>query len=296
MRFDALFLSLALSAVSVPTTTTTQQNMAESREKASLHQSPDWALIAPHLPDPVTASAAQLEQAADVLAARRFPEDALDFYGYALKHGGDTEMLLKKEGVVRLQIQQSDAARALFKRCTQMNKNDAEAWNDLAAADYSLNKFHTSIGEYKRAVKLKKDSAVFHANLGTAYFSNHDVESAKSEFAVAVRLDPAVMEHLNGGGTTLHMLQSASYGTMCFEIAKMYATAGNVAEARVWLRQAGDHGLDLRAALSGDSEMRAWLKDPEIQLLLQNSEQMHKHLAEGNAPSLGAHGPASAQN
>jgi tetratricopeptide (TPR) repeat protein len=296
MRFDALFLSLALSAVSVPTTAPTQQNLTETREQTALHQSPDWALISPHLPNPATASAEQLETAGDILNARRFPEDALDYYSYALQRGADKERLMKKEGVVRLQIQEGEAARALFKRCVGMNKNDAEAWNDLAATDFSLNRFSSAISEYKRAVKLNKESAIFHANLGTAYFSNHDIDSARNQFAIAVRLDPRVMEHEHGGSTTLHMLQSASYATMCYEIAKMYFSKGDSEDAKRWLLQAGDHGFDLRAALNADADMHAWLKDPDVQLQLQNSERLHKQLAAGKLPPLGARGPASAQN
>ncbi len=71
-------------------------------ERALLHAGSDWALIAPHLPDPTTSSAAKLESAADVLRARRFPEDALDYYGYAMERGGDVSVLLNKMGIVRL--------------------------------------------------------------------------------------------------------------------------------------------------------------------------------------------------
>ena len=56
-----------------------------SADRAALHRSSEWDLILPHLPDPATATAAQLELSGDVLRARRFPEDALDYYQYALK-------------------------------------------------------------------------------------------------------------------------------------------------------------------------------------------------------------------
>ena len=51
-------------------------------------QDPQWLAVKPHLPDPATASADKLEMAGDVLRARRFPEDALDYYQYALRRGG----------------------------------------------------------------------------------------------------------------------------------------------------------------------------------------------------------------
>ena len=59
------------------------------------HQSPDWAAIEKHLPDPATASAKQLEMQGDILRARRFPEDALDYYGYALRRGANLERSIR---------------------------------------------------------------------------------------------------------------------------------------------------------------------------------------------------------
>src|SRR5277367_4270773 len=63
------------------------------------HQSADWFTIEPHLPNPQTASWQKLEVAADVLRARRFPEDALVYYGYAMQHGGPQQELLIRMGV-----------------------------------------------------------------------------------------------------------------------------------------------------------------------------------------------------
>src|SRR5260370_27488406 len=64
------------------------------REKG--HQDPQWQIVQPHLPDPMTASAEQLQTAADVLRARRFPVDALEDYGYALQHTRYPSPLLNK--------------------------------------------------------------------------------------------------------------------------------------------------------------------------------------------------------
>jgi len=89
--------------------------LTSDKERAALHNSPDWELLAPHLPDPQTASVAKLETAGDVLLARRFPEDALDYYGYAMARGGDIGVLLNKMGVVRLELRQPELAREKYK-------------------------------------------------------------------------------------------------------------------------------------------------------------------------------------
>jgi tetratricopeptide (TPR) repeat protein len=225
--------------------------------------------------------------AGGVLQARRFPEDALDYYQYALRRGGDTVTLMKKMGVVRLELRQNLLARTIFQQCVRMAKNDSQAWNNLAAADYSMGRYAESVGEYKHAVKLNKHAAVYHANLGMAYFATNDMESAQVEFATAVRLDPRIMDPQTDGGMTLHVLQTQNYGKLCFGIAKLYARRGDIPETELWLQKATEHGLDLRDALSSDAEMRVWLKNAEVRMLLTNTARLQKHNAEA-IPTLGA--------
>ena len=93
-----------------------QAEAVSAQERAAFHQDPQWAMIAPHLPDPKTATAAKLELAADVLRARRFPEDALDYYGYAIARGGPVSELLNKMGIVRLELHQNALAHELFQQ------------------------------------------------------------------------------------------------------------------------------------------------------------------------------------
>src|SRR5579875_3146474 len=111
--------------------------LTSPEERAALHRSSDWEIIAPHLPDPNTATAAQLETAADVLRARRFPEDALDYYGYAMARGGNVSELLNKMGVVRLELRQNEIARQMFLRTVHVQKKNAVAWNNLGATEFA---------------------------------------------------------------------------------------------------------------------------------------------------------------
>ena len=80
-----LSLAAATSAASVFAQSTKPApqpaRLTSDVERAALHNSSEWQLIQPHHPDPQTASASALETAADVLRARRFPEDALEYYG-----------------------------------------------------------------------------------------------------------------------------------------------------------------------------------------------------------------------
>ena len=262
--------------------------LTSADERAALHNSPDWALIQPHLPDPKTATAAELETAGDVLRARRFPEDALDYYGYALQRGGDVSALLNKMGIVRLELRQVDLAHAMFLRTVRAHKKDAIAWNNLGVTDYAMQDYRSAVDAYKHAVKLSKTNAVFHSNLGLAYFEKGDAEEARSEFARALKLDPAIMSGTDNGGTTAHILGSHNYPGMCLEMAKLFAREQDTDHMIFWLAKATDAGLDLRAAIHEDPVLNTYAKDPRITLLIANAAQLHaRSVASAKPPSLG---------
>jgi tetratricopeptide (TPR) repeat protein len=263
--------------------------LTSAEERADLHNSPDWALIQPHLPDPKTATAAQLETAGDVLRARRFPEDALDYYGYALQRGGDVSTLLNKMGIVRLELRQVDLARAMFLRTVRARKKDSTAWNNLGVTYYAMQDYRAAIGAYKRAVKLNRSSAVFHSNLGLAYFEKGDAEDARTEFSRALQLDPSIMSGTDSGGTTAHILGAHNYPGMCLEMAKLFAREHDVDRMLFWLGKGSDAGLDVRSAIHEDSALSAYAKDPRITLLIANAAQLHaRSVAAAKPPSLGS--------
>ena len=263
--------------------------LTSAEERADLHNSPDWALIQPHLPDPKTASASDLETAGDVLRARRFPEDALDYYGYAMQRGGDVSTLLNKMGIVRLELHQVDLARAMFLRTVRARKKDSTAWNNLGVTYYAMQDYRAAVDAYRRAVKLNRNSAVFHSNLGLAYFEKGDPEDARAEFSRAMQLDPAIMSGNDSGGTTAHILGAHNYPGMCLEMAKLFAREHDVDRMLFWLGKGSDAGLDVRSAIHEDSALNAYAKDPRIALLIANAAQLHgRSIASAKPPSLGS--------
>jgi len=282
MRLRALLFLLLPATLGVRAALTAQQSqpakapLTSVEERAALHASADWKLVEPHLADPATASAAQLELQGDVLRARRFPEDALDYYGYAMARGGNVSVLLKKMGVVRLELQQPAVARSMFLRCVRARKNDAESWNDLAATDYVMGAYASAIGEYKRAVRLDKNSAVMHSNLGMAYFANKDADSARTQFAIALRLDPKILESRDEGGVTAHVLATKDFAGLCFEMARMFAQQQQPQPMRLWLSKASERGYDVREGMRDNAVFHPYLKDPQIVVMLQNTSRMHK--------------------
>lgn len=295
MRFRAWLLAFVLAplaAYAAESTAVSPQQPApltSADERAALHNSPDWALIAPHLPDPKTASAADLEMAGDVLRARRFPEDALDYYGYAMQRGGDISTLFNKMGIVRLELHQVDLAHAMFLRTVREHKRDSVGWNNLGVTDYAMQDYRGAIDAYKHAVKLNRRSAVFHSNMGLAYFEKGDSDDARREFARALALDPSIMTGSDEGGTTAHILGSHNYAGMCLEMAKLFAREHDVNRMLYWLGKASDAGMDLRSAMREDSVLVLYEKDPRVLLLITNARELHaRSVATAKPPAIGA--------
>jgi len=271
--------------------------LTSPEERAALHRSSDWAVIAPHLPNPDTATAAQLELTADVLRARRFPEDALDYYGYAMARGGNISQLLNKMGVVRLELRQTALAHEMFLRTVRVEKRNASAWNNLGVTEYSVKRFAEAIDDYKRASKLDRRSAVYHSNLGMAYFENKDMESARKQFGLAIKLDPSILQgRRDGAGTVAHVLGTANYGELCFQMAQLYARDGKLDAMRLWLAKSAEAGYDVRAGMGSSPSLAVFRKDPEIVQMLSNAAQLRaknvaKNVSPNSVPSLGESHP-----
>ena len=194
---------------------------------------------------------------------------------------------MKKMGVVRLEMHQTLLARAIFDHCVRLSVNDAQAWNNLGAADYVLGAYSRSIHEYKRAVKLNKKSAVFHANLGMAYLSAGDTGTAQREFQTALELNPAILGDRSEGGVTLRALQVKDFEKLCLQMAHLYLGLGRIKLVKIWLQRAGENGVDLRAAMDDDHTLRPLLKDPDFRDMIANTEALRKRVSIRSTAPLG---------
>jgi tetratricopeptide (TPR) repeat protein len=255
------------------------------------HQDPQWLMVQPHLPDPATATAANLEQAGDILRVRRFPEDALEYYNYALRRGGQEAPLLNKIGITHLELRNVGAARIYFERVVRLNKKDAQAWNNLGAVEYLEKRYGRAISDYGHAIKLEKKSAIYHANLGTAYFEQKDYKGARKQFDIAMQLDPDMAHHDGPAGVTAHMLSPEDHARYCFEMARLYADHGDETNLMHYLTMASEGGFDVLREMEGDKVLGRYRKDPRVLLLVRNAQALrgsHNSIAEvkGGLPPL----------
>ena len=274
MTTKRYFVSLLLIATVACTTGVFAQQPAydDDANRALRHATPEWALIAPHLPDPQTGSPEKLAEAADVLRARRLQEDALDYYRYALKRGGDETKLENEIGVTLLELNRFAEARIAFKRAVKVKPKYAQGWNNLGAAEYSAGNPKVALVDYLRAVKLDKKTAVYHSNLGTAYFEMKDYESARSEFERAVKLNPGVFQEGGWAGVEAHVLSTSDRARYCFEMAKMAARQHDADNMVRWIARSSEAGFDVKAEMAGDKDFELYRKDPRILMAIQNAK------------------------
>ena len=253
-----------------------QQNAPNTEVMREIrHRDPQWETVRLHLPDPAISSEEQLETVADVLRARRFPEDALDYYLYALKRGGGNQvMLMNKIGVTQLELRHTAAARAYFQRAIQMQKKDAVAWNNLGAVEYMDGRFATAISDYSRAIKLNKTSAIYHSNLATALFEEKRYKDARAQYKIALQLDPDMAHHDGTGGLTAHMLSPEDHARYCFEMARLYAELGDETSMLRYLTMASEGGFDVMGEMRSDAKLDRYRKDTRVILLVQNAKAL----------------------
>lgn len=251
-----------------------QKTLSHEEARALDHENPVWISVASHLPDPTKATAAQLETAADVLRARRFLEDSIDYFGYALQRGGDEPRLLNKMGITELELRRPAQARAYFQRVVKIRKKDAEGWNNLGAIEYLEGRFGNAITDYRRAIKLDKESATYHSNLATAYFDKKDFESARKEYEIALKLDPEMLQHHGTAGTTTRMLSPEDHARFCYELARLYAARGDEENMLHFLTMASESGFDVLREMGSDAVLSKFRKDPRVLLMVKNAKDL----------------------
>ena len=276
---------LVFSLLTVTPRAKAQAEAVSATERAAFHQDPQWQMIAPHLPDPRTGSADKLELAGDVLRARRFPEDALDYYGYAIARGGPVSELLNKMGIIRLELRQNALAHELFQQSVRARKKDPSGWNNLGVTEYLDKRYKNAISDYRRAAKLDKTSATYHTNLGMAYFESKDMESARQQFAEALVLDPHAFDRRDSGGITAQIVGTQNYPELCFEMARLYARHKNDEATLLWLAKATEAGYDTKYEMTKDNALQAYAKDPRVVLILKNAQQMRMRSVAATRPT-----------
>ena len=232
---------------------------------------------APSLPQVPAASAPAspqltLEDRADIFMARKSYDDALDYYGRALRQDSADKVgsarVWNKIGIAYQQQDQLALARKAYGKALHFNEAMAEAWNNMGTTYFFQNKFKKSLKYYQHAIALDPNSPSFHVNLGTSYSRIKQYAEAVDEYRVALTLDPTVLARYGGNGTVVQPREvDAEY---FFYLAKVFASLGRTPEAVRYLRRAFEEGFDNFKKLDQDPDFLKISKDPTYSELRSN--------------------------
>jgi len=179
----------------------------------------------------------------------------------------DSPVVWNKLGIAYQHMYALDFAKLQYEKALSLNPKYSEALNNLGTVYYGEKDYRKAEKYYKKALKLKPDCASFYSNLGTAYFAEHKYKQGLAAYQRAFDLDPQVfirdtMERIAEMGPIEEQAR------LNYELARMYAHAGNLDVAIRYLRNALIDGFDDRKKLMEEKDFAALRSKPEFTLLL----------------------------
>jgi tetratricopeptide (TPR) repeat protein len=260
LAIGLLGASFALAQTTPPSEVVGQQPVAPVVQP--LHQAPDSSL-----------PAEQLEARGDELRSQRLYGDAIDFYQAALNKTPRKAMLWNKIGLAELRLARYDNARADFEKAIKIDHNFSDAVGNLGATYYLQKQYGKAIKTCRKAIKMRPDVASFHNNLANAYFSRKEFDNAVREFARALELDPDILERRSSTGIQAQVIGAEDRARYSYELARVYAGAGNLDRALHYLRKAMEDGYPGMDSVYKEQEFAELRKDPRFANLMSVKPQ-----------------------
>jgi tetratricopeptide (TPR) repeat protein len=240
----ALLAALSLCAAKTP------QNQSTSRADSTT------TAQQPELPTPVAASSApqeptlsemramtdtQLDKEGDRLRQAKDYLSALDCYREAVRKRA-TAGYYNKIAITELMLRHPTEAASAAKKALRMDKQMAEAWNNLGVTYYMRNKFKGAIHNYQKAISLQPSFASFHNNLAAAYMDSKKFGLGVAEYRKAFELDPLFFESASLNGISARMGSPQDRAQFSFIMARFFAGSGDLDHALHFLRGAIEDG------------------------------------------------------
>lgn len=218
------------------------------------------------------ASAAQLETQGDKLRGDKRYLDALDYYDAALKKQ-PSAMLWNKAGMSYLLMQKRDKASKCFDHAIKLDRQGPEGYNNRGYIEQMKKKYDHAIKYYTKAIKLRPNDAVFHYNMASSYFSNHDYPKAAQEYKTAFTLDPDIFRRVSRIGVMVQASSPEDRAAFSFLVAKLYAEAGDVDHSLEYLRKAMEDGYKDIKRVYTDTEFATLRTDKRFEELMAQRPQ-----------------------
>jgi len=129
-----------------------------------------------------------------------------------------------------------------FEHAIHLDRQYADAVNNLGVIDYEEKKFGKAIKQYEKALKLRAGSASFYSNMGAAYFGKKEFEKATESYATAIELDPNILDRTSHNGISAQLPSPEDRARFDYIIAKLCAKRGDSDRSLQYLRRALEEG------------------------------------------------------
>lgn len=214
----------------------------------------------------------ELEHQGDQLRSQKRYLDAIDYYNAAIAKQ-PTALLWNKKGIALLFVQHSKDAQKCFEQALRVNKNSAEAMNNLGFVAQMEKRYNKAIKYYQKALEIRPQSPTFHYNLGAAYFAKHEFEKATQEYQTAFKIDPDIFVRVSRTGVMAQTTSPEDRAAFSFMVAKMYAQAGDLEHSLEYLRKAMEEGYKNINQVYTDSEFASLRTDKRFTDLMAQKPQ-----------------------
>jgi tetratricopeptide (TPR) repeat protein len=104
-----------------------------------------------------------------------------------------------------------------FEAVLEQEPENTSALINLGAAYYSALDADSAISSYQRALELDPDDAAIHSNLAAVYVNLQQLDSALAEYQRALELDPELAEAHFGLGVVYWQMQNTDRAISSFE-------------------------------------------------------------------------------
>lgn len=212
------------------------------------------------------ASPEQLEQRGDELRETKNYLDAIDYYQAAFKKH-PSAILHNKEGMTYLSMGNLGKAQKCMQRAIKMDKEYAEAYNNLGVTYYLKKKYGQAEKNYKKALALR-ESASFHSNLGTVYVERKEFDKGMTEYAKAFALDPDIFERSSRAGVSARMSSPEDRARFFYFLARLYASKGESEKSLLYLKKSMEEGFPDINNVYKDAEFAELRKDQRFTELM----------------------------
>lgn len=229
----------------------------------------------------LTGTPEELEKSGDEFRGAKDLLRALDYYE-AANRKQPSAVIQNKIGMTYIAMGRLDKAKSALKRAAKMDKQYAEAVNNLGVVCYlqamspdkngrprkDSGKLNEAIGNYRKAITLKDDSASFHSNLGAALMDRQKETEAMVEYHRAFDLDPNVFERSSKMGVSAKMSSPEDRAKFSYLLSKLYAAKGDLDHALFYLRKAMEDGYPDINNVYKDSEFASLRHDERFTELM----------------------------